>query len=99
MPEPSQPRARLVLLWFAGVALAAMTGVGGVFAAIGGTLAQPLFALAVAHARGRTRVGARPVPRDALALLLLWVIGIAAVAALVAWPLSALLRGGSLLAA
>jgi len=99
MPEPSQLRARLVFLWVAGVALAAAAAIGGVIAAIGGTLAQPLFALAVAHARGRTRVGARPVPRDALALLLLWVIGIAAVAALVAWPLSALLRGGSLLAA
>ena len=104
MPEssPSRPRlarSRPALLLLAGLVLAALTGVGGVLAAVAGTLAQPLFALAIAHWRGQAASDARPMPRDALALALLWAGGVVAVAALVAWPLAALVRGGSLLAA
>jgi len=104
MRESSHPRSRLarsglVILWIAGVVLAAVAGVGSVLAAVGGTLAQPLFALAVAQSRGRAPGDARTLRRDALALTLLWSLGVAAIAALVAWPLSALLQRGSLLAA
>jgi len=83
----------------AGVVLAAVGGVDPVLAAVGGTLAQPLFALGVAHWPGRERGAAREWRRDALALTLLWGLGVAALAALVGWPLSAVLQGGSLLAA
>lgn len=105
MPESSSPSLRLAVLLAVGVVLAMLGGIdgigdiNGVLAAVGGTLAQPLFALAVAQWRGRVARTATALRRDALTLTLLWVIGVAAIAAVVAWPLSALLRGGSLLAA
>ena len=102
MPESPHPRLRLVGLLAAGIALAALAGIdagSSVLAAVAGTLAQPLFALVVAQARGRSPGDARTLRRDVLALSLLWGLGVAAIAALVAWPLAALLRGGSLLAA
>ena len=100
MPESAHPRPRLVaLLVAAGVVLAMVGGVGDVLAAVGGTLAQPLFALAVAQWRGRVRGDARELRRDLLALTLLWVLGVGCVAAVFTWPLATLLQGGSLLAA
>lgn len=98
-PRPLRARARPATLLLAGIALAAVSGIGSVFAAVGGTLAQPLFALAIAHWRGDAPGDARSLRRDAVALLLLWVFTVAALALLVAWPLAALLQGGSLLAA
>ncbi len=100
MPESAHPRLRLAALLTAGAGLAALGGFGGVLAALGGTLAQPLFALAIAQARGRAPAdGRRGLGRDWLALTLLWVLGVAVLAGLVAWPLAALLQRGSLLAA
>lgn len=104
MPESPPHRPRLVrltpaLLLIAGAVLAALAGAGSMLAALGGTLAQPLFALAVARWCGHAPGDARSLRRDAFALSGLWVLAFAAIAALVAWPLAALLRGGSLLAA
>ena len=101
MPESAHPhpRSSRAALLAAGVVLAAAAGFGSVLAAVGGTLAQPLFALAVAQWRGRVRGDARELRRDLLALTLLWVLGVGGLAAVVAWPLAALLQGGSLLAA
>ncbi|HEY0502556.1 MAG TPA: ankyrin repeat domain-containing protein [Lysobacter sp.] len=82
-----------------GVALAALAGFGGVWAAIGATLAQPVFALAIAQWRGRAYADTRALSHDAGALALLWVAGFALIAGVVAWPLSSLLQTGSLLAA
>jgi len=79
-----------------GAALAAAAGLGGVPAALGATLAQPAFALAAAHWR---RAPAERWPRHALGLALLWAAGAILFAALVAWPLSALLASRSLGAA
>jgi ankyrin repeat protein len=80
-----------------GVALAAVAGLGGAPAAIAATLAQPAFALAVARRRGVP--AATAWPRHALGLVGLWVASAVLFAALVAWPFSSLLEGGSLGAA
>jgi ankyrin repeat protein len=82
----------------AGVVLAAVSGLGGV-AAIAAVLAQPAFALAIAQWRGRGLVEPRALLQEGGRLALLW--GAAAVVALVvlAWPLAALVAGGSLTAA
>ncbi|MFD0738754.1 ankyrin repeat domain-containing protein [Lysobacter koreensis] len=89
-------RHRHVLLFALGALLAALAGFGGVVAALCGTLAQPAFALAVAHWRRRGPLDARELQRDGVALLGLWAAGVAVLAALVAWPLSSLLQTGSL---
>lgn len=88
----------------AGVLLTAAAGAGGalvggmggaLLAGCAGLLAQPAFALAMR--------GGRFVPRDALrdagALALLWAFALLPFFALIAWPLSALLQGGTLGAA
>lgn len=94
-PRASHDRLRLGAAFAAGVVLAALVAVGGVVAAIAGTLAQPAFALA-----WRLQRGGRPDwKRDIAQLSLLWGAGVAGAALLVAWPLSSLLRTGSLLAA
>ncbi len=84
----------------AGIALAGLTLFGGVIAALGALLAQPLLAMAVSWRRG-TRVlapgsGWRD---DAFSLLLVWTLGFIVAALLVIWPLAALRQSGSLLAA
>ena len=89
-------RLRLAAGLAAGVLLAVLAGFGGVVAAVCGTLAQPVFALAIAHWRGREPAGIDVLRRDALSLLGLWVAGVALLALVVAWPLSSLLQTGSL---
>jgi len=90
---PLSPIALLV----AGVVLSGLAVFAGPVAAVAGVLAQPAFALAVSSWRRRDEF-ATPLAwrRDALALLVLWSAGVAAVALLVAWPLRALMTGGSL---
>ncbi|MGJ7903032.1 ankyrin repeat domain-containing protein, partial [Lysobacter sp. 1R34A] len=105
MPEAQTPRAPsrdLALALAAGLVLALATGFGGslggaLAALIGGALAQPAFAIA---ARLWQRRDAEPQWRSELPVLAtLWGGATAAAAVLVAWPLSALLQSGSLLAA
>src|SRR5262245_47140583 len=76
--------------------LSALAGFGGIAAVVGGWLAQPAFALAVRGWRGATAPDWR---RDALALLLLWGIGLLGLALLLAWPLASLRESGGLGAA
>ncbi|ALN88283.1 ankyrin repeat domain-containing protein [Lysobacter capsici] len=103
---PDAPIARggartLGLALAAGLVLALATGFGGsiggaAIALIGGALAQPAFALAARLWRRRdAAIDWKP---ELGALAALWGGTTAATAALVAWPLSALLQSGSLLA-
>ncbi|WP_342317226.1 ankyrin repeat domain-containing protein [Lysobacter sp. FW306-1B-D06B] len=82
-----------------GVALGLLAGFGGVVAALAGTLAQPLNALAVRAWRDGGLPARREALRDALALALAWAGAVAVLAAIVAWPLSSLRENGSLASA
>lgn len=89
-----------ITLLLAGLVLSALTVVGGPLAAVAGVLAQPAFAIAVSAWRRRDELTtASAWRRDAVALLVLWAAGVAAIALLVAWPLRALMDSGSLLSA
>src|SRR5690554_2292296 len=97
MPEPKSRRGPAIAAFLVATLLALAAGLGSVAAALGGWLAQPAYALAVRWWRGTGPVPARAsAGRDGGELLLLW--GAAALAAglLAAWPLSVLLRSGSL---
>ncbi len=101
-PRPHTPRTGGIgaaPLAAAALALAALTFVGGLVAALAGALAQPAFALAVRTHLTRTTVDAVTLRRDALSLLLVWGVAIAGVALGVAVPLGALREGGALGAA
>ncbi|KGM52778.1 ankyrin [Lysobacter concretionis Ko07 = DSM 16239] len=76
--------------------LAALAGSGGWLAAAGGILAQPLLALAARYQRRQAPLILARLRTEFVPLLLLWASTVAAFALLVAWPLSALLAGGSL---
>ncbi|MFT4257664.1 MAG: ankyrin repeat domain-containing protein [Pseudoxanthomonas sp.] len=101
MPEAARHEKPLIAAALAlGVLLAALCGFGGVAAAVCAVLAQPLIALGLSW-----RSGARALPRrnnaatwiaEAVPLLLAWGAGFIASALLLAWPLTALLRGGGL---
>lgn len=88
-----------------GVVLAALTGFGGVVAALAAWLAQPALALAVSWwqgSRGKPTfdpAGRKAVAREAGVLLALWGGGLALAALLIAWPLTGLRQSGSLGAA
>ncbi|MFC5570343.1 ankyrin repeat domain-containing protein [Lysobacter yangpyeongensis] len=89
------------MAWIAfacGIALAGLAGFGGI-AAVAALLAQPAFALAVAQRRGREFAAPRALLVEAGWLAALWSGAAVLVFALVAWPLSALIDGGSLSAA
>ena len=88
------PRGQTALVLLGALACAVLAGVGGPVAALAGIAAQPLNALGVRALRGDTLRW-----RDALPLALLWAAGGAVVAALLAWPISALLQARSLGAA
>lgn len=85
-----------MLALVAGAALALATGFAGVIAAVGATLAQPAFALAVAIWRGRDTAQPRLLGRDALTLLIVWSLAALLLAVVLAWPLSSLLASGAL---
>lgn len=98
----AKARRPAALAAFAGVALALLTGFGGGLAAAAGGLAQPALALAISWWRG-TRPWAEAswplqLRRQLPALLVIWGIGLAGLALLVAWPLAALHDSGSLAA-
>lgn len=82
-----------------GLALTLATAAGHAVAAILGTLAQPVVALAVRAWRDGEESLPREWKRDGLALAGLWALGVGAFAAMIAWPLSSLLDSGSLMAA
>ena len=89
-----------ISLLLAGLVLSALTVFAGPLAAVAGVLAQPTFAIAVSAWRRRDELTTPSAwRRDALALLGLWSVGIAAIALLVAWPLRALMDSGSLASA
>ena len=97
MPEPGSRRGPAAAAFAAGALLALAAGLGSVAALLGGWLAQPAYALAVRWWRGTGPAPVRATAgRDAAELLALW--GAAALVAglLAAWPLSVLLRSGSL---
>ena len=91
--------ARVAAALALGMVLAALTGLGGVVAALAALLAQPALALAVSWQRGTRSPVQSPLLQDVLALLALWAVGFTASAVLLAWPLAALLQSRSLLAA
>ena len=97
-PRPIRPVA---IALGVGVLLACAAALGGLPGVLLAVLAQPVFALSVSWARGTRRV--RPLPivlrEDLPALLVVWAIGPAALALLMAWPLAALRESGSLAAA
>ncbi len=82
----------------AGALLTLLAGFGGAVAAIAATLAQPAFALGIALLRGR-RIAPRKLLREGGWLALLWGGAFLLVLAVALWPLSALIEGGSLMAA
>ncbi|GAB6196154.1 ankyrin repeat domain-containing protein [Lysobacter xanthus] len=92
MPDRAS-RLRGVAFLVAAVALAAVAIVAVPAAALGVLLAQPLAALGLRVMKGPA---AGSPARHGLALLGLWSLATAATAALLAWPLDALLRSGSL---
>ena len=101
----ASPRARFgTVPLLAGLALTALAGVGAavvggaagsLLAALAGLSAQPAFALA---ARGG-RFVPRDAAREAWPVAALWALALLASFGLIAWPLSALLQGGTLGAA
>jgi ankyrin repeat protein len=100
MARPAISRFAPASALAAGLAFAALTGVGGVVAALGAVLAQPALALAVSWWRGtRAQTPGFGWSREVVALLLVWAAGFALAALLIAWPLAALRQSGSLLAA
>lgn len=99
MTDPLRSRA-MAIAFAAGVLLALAAALGGVPAALGVALAQPAFALGIAWWRRTRPVHAPPqlLRHDLPALLVPWLAGPLLLAALVAWPLSALHDSGSLAA-
>lgn len=85
-----------LILAGAGLALIAVTGLGGWLAAVGGVLAQPVLALAARLQRHPAPWSAARLRVELGPLLALWVLAVGGVALLVAWPLSSLLANGSL---
>jgi ankyrin repeat protein len=89
-----QAQRRWLLPAGAGVALALLTGRGGLLAVLAAWLAQPAFALAVRGLRQRRkRVHLR---RDALGLAVMWGAGLLVAAVLLAWPVTALRESATL---
>ncbi len=79
----------------AGIALAALAGLPEAFmSAAAAWLAQPLLSLGLRVQRRGVLAGGPALRRDLAALGLLWLLGFAAAALLVGWPLSALLESG-----
>ncbi|MDQ3286999.1 MAG: ankyrin repeat domain-containing protein [Pseudomonadota bacterium] len=94
-------RARwpVAALLLGGVALAAVAAAGGLLAVVTGTLAQPLLALGVRYARDGNPATTTSLRAGLQPLLLVWALAVAGFAAIVAWPLGALLESGSLMSA
>jgi ankyrin repeat protein len=78
MPDWRARRITLLAL-LVGLVCAALTGLGGVVAAVAGWLAQPAFAVAVRREAADRRAGG---------LAILWGVGLLAAAGLMAWPLT-----------
>lgn len=99
MPELPVKHAPLAGLGAVAAVLALLAGIGGWAGALAGTLAQPLFALAARHWRTRQPLALERLRRSAMPLVVVWAGVVAGLALAVAWPLTALLAGGSLMAA
>ena len=102
VPVDSRRRAPVRrLLWLTlagGIVLTLLSGLGGI-AAVAALLAQPAMALVVAQFRGREFASPRALLHEAGWLAVLWGGAFALSLAIVAWPLAALIEGGSLGAA
>ncbi|ATD66755.1 hypothetical protein CNR27_04260 [Luteimonas chenhongjianii] len=101
MPESTQRFSSvtgrpLSLVFLAGLALAALTVVGGPVAALAGALAQPAFALFVRALRTRAAPPGPALQTDLVSLAVAWSGATVMTAALIVWPLSALRQGGQL---
>lgn len=99
MPESTRPTSALVAAGVAGVVLAGVTALGGVVALVAGWLAQPAFALLLRWWRERHACAPAAPSRwqhYVATLGLLWGGTLVLVAALLAWPLSALRQSGGL---
>ena len=101
MPESTQHSAPVAVrsvfpVLLAGIALAALTMIGGPVAAIAGALAQPAFALVVRGLRTRALPSGPALRTDLLSLGGAWSGAMLATAILIAWPVSALRQGGEL---
>lgn len=92
MPDRMARGPAAAALLAVGLALTALALVAAPWAAIGPLLAQPLFALGLS----RTARTARDIARHGATMLAAWSAIALAGGALLAWPLSALLRSGSL---
>ena len=99
MAERQSHHAALAALAAAASVLALLAGLGGWLSAVAGTLAQPLYALAARHWRSGAPLSWLRLRHGLPPLSLLWGGVVAALALAIAWPLSALLATGSLLAA
>lgn len=99
MAERPPLRWPLGLLATAGLVLALLAGIGGWAAAVAGTLAQPLLALAARYRRRQESPVLVRLRTELPPLLVLWAAAFAGFSLLVLWPLSALLASGSLVAA
>jgi len=99
MPEPLQQKRHFAFALALGVVLAAVSGFGGIVAALVGWLAQPVLALSLRWWRGGSVQDRKAQQTDALALAGLWGGGLLVAAGLVAWPLAALRESGGLGAA
>ena len=101
MPEQNIRNKRIAWTMLGlGAVLALLAGFGGVVAALCAFLAQPLLALGLSAQRGTRllpqRSDAAVWGAEVIPLLIVWSAGFVAAALLLAWPLSALLRGASL---
>ena len=96
MPEPKSRRGPAVAAFLIGAVLALAAGLDPLAAAIGGWLAQPAYALGVRWWHGTGAAGSQGFARDLAELVLLWGAAALLVGLLAAWPLSNLLRTGSL---
>lgn len=101
MPESAPRKAAaagrsLIPVFLAGLALTALTVLGGPLAAIAGALAQPALALLVRGLRTRAMPVGPVLRTDLLSLAGAWGGATFIAAAVIAWPVSALRRGGEL---
>ncbi|NLB58727.1 MAG: ankyrin repeat domain-containing protein, partial [Gammaproteobacteria bacterium] len=97
MPEQTSRRPHAIAAFLIATVAALAAGFGSAFAAVGIWLAQPAFALAVRWWRGSgAAAGSTGAGRDFGQLLALWGAAALAAALLAAWPLSVLVRSGSL---
>lgn len=97
MPDPRPPYRHVSTAFAIAIVLSALTGFGGVVAAVCGWLAQPASALAVRWMRADPVLPlSGTLRRDLPALAALWALALAIAALAAAWPLEVLRAQASL---